>query len=78
MAGIIHTSLQRETVGGVRVSLRSINRSVRRRRRKRDVNEKIVWEEHLGISKEQLSVGKMGAAVTLFVSRTLRVSRNKR
>ena len=63
VAGTIHTSLKREGVGGVRVSLRSIHRSVRRKHRKRDVSEKIVWEEHLGISKEQLSVGPMGAAV---------------
>ena len=63
VAGIIHTSLKRETVGGVRVSLRSINRSVRRKHRKRDVRERIVWEEHLPISRERLSVGMLGVAV---------------
>ncbi len=63
VAGIIHTSLNRETVEGIRMSLRSINRSVRRKHRKRDVRERIVWEEHLPISRERLSVGMMGAAV---------------
>jgi hypothetical protein len=63
VAGTIQTSLPRELVGGTRMSLRSINRSVRRRHRKRDVNEKIVWEEHLRISREQLSIGSMGATL---------------
>ena len=64
VSGTIHTRLAREAVGRVRVSLRAIERRVRKRRRKRDVSERIVWEEHLGISKEQLSVGMTGAAVS--------------
>jgi hypothetical protein len=63
LAGTIHTTLPREATEGMRLSLRSINRKVRRKHRKRDVREKILWEESLAVPREQLSVGMKGAAV---------------